>query len=68
MNLPAPLPSYDRTNEAQMRRELEAVDKLNVKRGQDIEMGSGKLILTDTVDGSRWYLTVTSGALSVTAV
>lgn len=64
MNLPAPGEKYDPTNEAQTRATLEREDARNHKRGEAIEVGAGvPVILTDTVTGSRYSLTVASGSL-----
>ncbi len=57
MNLPPPPAAYDRNDQTAARRELERADGKNQKRGQDIEVGSARLILT-APDGSRWAFTV----------
>lgn len=67
MNIPKPPAQYSATDQQLLRGAIDKADKANVKQGGDYETGKGKVYLTDTVDGSRWYLTVTSGVLGVTA-
>ena len=69
MNLPTPQDKYDPLNEAQMRAILEREDAGNHKKGRAIEVGANvPVILTDTVTGSRYSLTVASGSLVLTAL
>ncbi len=69
MKLPRPRPTYDAHDEAQARTLIEQADAQNVKRGQDVEIAGGAvLILTDTVTGGRVRVTVASGVVVVTAV
>lgn len=55
------------TNDEQMRqnlRAIEAADRMNYKRGQDIELGTNSIILT-APNGIRYKLVVSNaGALS----
>lgn len=67
MRLPRPRPTYDAHDEAQARSLIEQADAQNVKRGQDVEIAGGAvLILTDTVTGGRVRVSVASGAVVVT--
>jgi len=69
MNLPKPPTAYNVGNEAQTRSQLEIEDAKNHKKFTDIEVGKNcRVIMTDTVDGLRYSLTVVSGVLTVTAV
>ena len=68
MKLPTAAQSYDLRDQAQMRNLLERADVQNMKRGQDIEVSSARLILTSP-NGSRYSVTVdNSGNLSTTAL
>ena len=50
------------------RRQIEQADRENHKRGQDVEIGDGRLILTSP-DGTRYSVEVdNAGNLSATAV
>lgn len=63
MNLP---PSEKMT--PVVRQIIEQADSQNHKRNQDVEIGEGRLILTDTVTGTRYSVRVTSGTLGITAL
>lgn len=68
MNLQSPAKEYNQRQEFERNRTLEAHDRENLKRGRDIEVASGKVILT-SADGTRYYLVVSNaGALSTSAV
>jgi hypothetical protein len=62
MNLPRAPQNYDATEQAQMRRILEAEDKKNLKAGQVLD----KLLFRDTATGTVRTVVVTGGALVVT--
>ena len=65
LHLPVPRP-HDAG--ATWKRLLEQADVQNYKRGQDIAVSPGRLIITDT-NGATWAVVVsTSGVLSTTAV
>lgn len=68
MRLPSPPPAYDQQNEASARRAIEESDEANQKRGSDYEVARGRLILPDTVTGTRYNVTIVSGALTLTAL
>lgn len=60
--------SYSREDQDRLRTDLERVDQDNVKRGRDIEMGDGRVILTSP-NGSRFALTVSNaGVVGTTAL
>lgn len=68
MKLPSAAQDYDLRDQAQLRNLLERADVQNMKRGQDIEVSSAKLILTSP-NGTRYSVTVdNSGNLSTTAL
>jgi hypothetical protein len=61
-------PRYDVSRETERNRQLEAADRENHKRGRDIEVNPGRLILTSP-DGTRWSVTVDdTGTLSAVPV
>lgn len=57
MNLPRPGENYARPTEDRRNRALELADAQNLKRGEDIEMSEGRLILRSP-DGTRYAVTV----------
>ena len=63
----APL-AYSKQDQDRLRADLERADQANVKRGRDIEMGDGRVILTSD-NGSRFVLTVSdAGVLGTEAL
>lgn len=68
MALPLAPAAYSQTDQAQMRREIERMDAENWKRLKDVDFASTRPVLTDTVTGTRYKLTVVSGTLTVTAL
>jgi hypothetical protein len=69
VKLGSPPPKYDAGEQARMRGALEQADAQSHKKTGDIEVGAGKrLILTDTVTGRRYALTMVSGTLTETAL
>jgi hypothetical protein len=66
MNLPLAPEKYDPVNESNMRAALEQADRLNHKKGQETQLV--RLVLADTVTGTRYLVTVASGALTLTAL
>jgi hypothetical protein len=62
MKLPLPSPKYDLRAEIQRNRILELEDNNNWKRGRDIEVNEGRLILRSP-DGTRWSITVDNDGL-----
>ena len=63
MNLASPPDAYSRADQAQMREALRRADGDNHKRGRDLVVGPGKLVLTDTVTGALYAVSVASGVL-----
>ena len=64
MNLQAARAEYDAKDETQTRNEIARVDKQNMKRNQDIDMGAARLILR-APNGNRYCLVVSNaGVLS----
>jgi hypothetical protein len=59
MKLPVPLAKYDMSREADRNRQIEQSDRLNHKRGQDIYVSPGKLLLT-SADGTVYDANVTN--------
>lgn len=64
---PAPDP-YDRRNEASFRALVKGAIEGCYRRGQDVEIGTGRLILKDSVTGARYQVAVVSGTLTATAL
>lgn len=60
MKLPIQPPDYHRDHEQRRSAQIERADTENHKRGRDIEVSPGQLILTSS-DGTRWALGVTNG-------
>lgn len=68
MILPFPPPNYQSTDQARLREELRRADAENHKRGRDVEIGAGRVILTSP-NGTRYALTVdNAGVLGTTAI
>lgn len=59
-------PQYNAENEQSFRNAAQDADDQNVKKGT--EWNAVRLVLTDTVSGTRYNLTVASGALVLTAL
>lgn len=68
MKLPIPDQGYNRAQEMRRNDTLEQADAANRKRGQDVEIGASRLILTSP-DGTRWSVTVdNAGTLAATSL
>jgi len=52
----------------QILASLEAAFKGVHKRGEDVELAAGRLILTDRVTGDRYQVVIDSGVLDVEAM
>ena len=64
MKLPTPPKQYDAANETQTRSAIEREDARNLKKGGNVLIGKGALVLT-APNGSLWRITVSnSGVLS----
>lgn len=68
MRLQNPRGTYNPVSEAERNRSIEAADRNNHKRGQDVEIGEGRLFLTDDATNVRYEVYMTSGTLSVRTV
>ena len=68
MKLRQPLPNYDWRQESERNRLIEAADDMNHKKNRDVEIGQGRLILTDDTTGTRYELSIDNGGLKVSAV
>ena len=68
MILPAAPGAYDRVDQTKLRDALQRADGETLKRGRDVELGAGRLILTDTVTGQRYALKMAGGSVSWTAL
>lgn len=68
MRLQQPRGSYNQVSEIERNRSIEAADRDNHKRGQDVEIGEGRLFLTDDATNVRYEVYMTSGTLSVRTV
>ena len=67
MRLPYAPATYNQADQTKTRSLIEQAQEQLVKRGQDIEMGAGRIIL-QSPDGSRFYLTASDlGVLTLTA-
>jgi hypothetical protein len=60
--------AYDRADQARMRESLQRADAENLKRGRDVALGRGRLIVTDEVTGLRYALTMNGGVVTWTAL
>lgn len=68
MKLANPAPVYSRADELERNRALELADMQNHKRGRDIEVGAGRVIVKSP-DGTRWEITVSNaGVVGASAV
>lgn len=54
--------TYSRDDQDRLRTDLEREDQGNLKRGRDIEMGDGRVIITSP-NGSRFALTVSNAGV-----
>jgi hypothetical protein len=69
MNLPNSPEKYERANEAQARDVISQADEENHKKQRNIEVGQGcRVIFFDTVTGTRYAMSVASGAVVLTAL
>jgi hypothetical protein len=64
MKLPAPSPKYESSRQADINRQIEQADIQNHKRGRDIFVPPGRLLLASP-DGTIWEIKVDDlGAIS----
>jgi hypothetical protein len=68
MKLPAPTPRYEPSREADRNRMIEKADLENHKRGRDMYVAPGRLLLTSP-NGTIWEVKVSNtGALSAASI
>lgn len=68
MQLSRPGQAFDAQDEARVRAAIERADAENFKRGRDVEIGGGRLILTSP-DGTRFQVIVEDdGSLDTVAL
>jgi hypothetical protein len=68
MKLPSPSPRYEATREADRNRRIEQADLENHKRGRDLYVAPGRLLLTSP-DGTVYEVKVdNTGALSAASI
>lgn len=69
MKLSIPHNEYALSDQVELRRTLELEDRKNHKRGQDVEIGDGRLVIQRPSDGARFDITVdVSGNVIATAI
>lgn len=66
LKLPKPPKAYDAHNEAQMRQTVERELDRALKRDEEIQ--PARLVMADTVTGTRYLVTIASGAWTLTAL
>lgn len=67
MNLSRAPGQYSQQDQDRLRTDLETADLENFKKGRDIEVGTGRVILTSS-GGVRWAVVVSdAGTLSTVA-
>ena len=66
MILPGAPNAYDRSDQARVRDTIQRADAENLKRGRDVELGRGRLIVTDGATGLRYALSMTEGVATWT--
>jgi len=66
MKFSVPPSEYSVSDQVELRRVLERSDATNHKRESDVEIGNGRLILTRSVDGTRYEITVGGTGATVT--
>ena len=68
MKLPQAKPTYSQVDDQTARSLIERADADNLKKGRDIEVSPGRLIIKSP-NGSRWSITVSNaGAISAVAL
>ena len=66
LQLPNAPAQYSQQDQALLRAALAAADRDNAKQNQEANMK--RLVLTDTVTGTRYNVTIASGALTLVAL
>ncbi|CAM3616511.1 hypothetical protein [Bordetella flabilis] len=67
MNLPTPPANYSASTESRRNLVLAQADAQNFKRGTDVEIGKGRIILM-APNGARFALTVSNTGVLTTTV
>lgn len=69
MKLPLVGQSFDPRIESQRNQILEQSDRMNRKRGQDIEVAGEERLILSSPNGTRWKITVSNlGVLTATSI
>ncbi len=68
MKLSRPRPTYDAHDEAQARTLIEQADAQNFKRGQDVEIAGGAVLILTDAAGNRFRITVVAGVVTAAAM
>jgi len=58
MKLPLSPAAYSQSNEAAARQAIEAADRDNFKKGQEVELARGERLILRSPNGSRFAVTV----------
>lgn len=66
LNLPSPPDQYDKTFMQNLLTALVKADGMNVKSNEEYQ--APRFVLADTVTGTRYQVTIVSGALTLTAI
>lgn len=66
MKLPRPAPAYDIRDQAEHRSATERAIDATHKRGEDVEVSPGRLIIKSP-DGNRWSVTVSNAGVVAAA-
>jgi hypothetical protein len=66
LKLPSSPSTYSAMDQASTRQLIERADVLNVKKNEEFQ--PLRLVLSDTVTGDRYLVTVASGALTLTLI
>ena len=65
MRLQQPRPSYSARDETERNRQIELADLQNHKRGQDLTVAPGRLILADETSGTQYEVYVDNSTLLI---
>lgn len=69
MKLQNPAPTYTPRAELERNRAIEAADRDNRKKMQDVEITSEERLILSSPDGTRWKITVdNAGTISATSL
>lgn len=69
MKLRNPAPGYMQAHEIERNRAIEAADRMNRKKLEDVEIAPDERLILSSPDGTRWKITVSNvGAISATSL